>query len=227
MKNKRIGILGGMGSLATAHYFLELTKQTKASDDQHYHRVIIDSHAQIPDRTDYILFNGEDPLPYLKESVTLLNQANITHGFMPCFTAHYFIEELSNLANFEFVSVFDVLRDMLKKNTYIKTIGIIATTATKEVGIFEKYCHDVSIVYPNKIQQTAIMKAIYDDDIGIKSNQFTNETYQLINDVSIQLLDQDVDILIAGCTEIGVVIKHLDHQDKWLDPMMLVIEKLV
>ena len=52
---KTIGILGGMGPLATADLFRKITLLTKASCDNDHIRVYIDSNAQIPDRTAAIL----------------------------------------------------------------------------------------------------------------------------------------------------------------------------
>ena len=46
---KTIGILGGMGPLATADLFRKITLFTKAGCDNDHIRVYIDSNAQIPD----------------------------------------------------------------------------------------------------------------------------------------------------------------------------------
>ena len=56
---KTIGILGGMGPLATADLFRKITLLTKASCDNDHIRVYIDSNAQIPDRTAAILHGGK------------------------------------------------------------------------------------------------------------------------------------------------------------------------
>ena len=55
---KTIGILGGMGPLATADLFRKITLFTKAGCDNDHIRVYIDSNAQIPDRTAAILNGG-------------------------------------------------------------------------------------------------------------------------------------------------------------------------
>ena len=48
---KTIGILGGMGPLATADLFRKITLLTDAARDNDHIRVYIDSNARIPDRT--------------------------------------------------------------------------------------------------------------------------------------------------------------------------------
>ena len=46
---KTIGILGGMGPLATADLFRKITLLTDAACDNEHIRVYIDSNARIPD----------------------------------------------------------------------------------------------------------------------------------------------------------------------------------
>ena len=66
---KTIGILGGMGPLATADLFRKITLFTKAGCDNDHIRVYIDSNAQIPDRTAAILNGGKDPLPEMRAAL--------------------------------------------------------------------------------------------------------------------------------------------------------------
>ena len=61
MEKKTIGIIGGMGPLATADLFEKITLHTRAQKDQDHLRVLIDSNTNIPDRTAALLHGGEDP----------------------------------------------------------------------------------------------------------------------------------------------------------------------
>ena len=62
MKRKSIGILGGMGPLATADLLAKITKFTRASADADHIRVYIDSNPAIPDRTAALLHGGNGKL---------------------------------------------------------------------------------------------------------------------------------------------------------------------
>ena len=57
---KRIGILGGMGPLATIDLYAKIVELTNAAKDQDNIPIVIDNHPQIPDRTAYILHGGRD-----------------------------------------------------------------------------------------------------------------------------------------------------------------------
>ena len=61
-REKIIGVLGGMGSLATAYYFQQLILAQRGSTDQDYYRIIIDNNTKDPDRTSYIINQTENPL---------------------------------------------------------------------------------------------------------------------------------------------------------------------
>ena len=57
---KIIGIIGGMGPLATADLFEKIIRATDAARDQDFPHVIVDCNTDIPDRTAAILMGGED-----------------------------------------------------------------------------------------------------------------------------------------------------------------------
>ena len=60
---KSIGILGGMGPLATADLFRKIVLLTDAARDNDHIRVYIDDNASIPDRTAAILSAAPTPCP--------------------------------------------------------------------------------------------------------------------------------------------------------------------
>ena len=72
MDKKTIGIIGGMGPLATADLFKKIVINTKASTDQEHIKILIDNNTEIPDRTSAIIHNEKNPLPQLIKSAVLL-----------------------------------------------------------------------------------------------------------------------------------------------------------
>ena len=57
MEEKVLGVLGGVGPLATIYFADLVIKMTDAKTDQEHIAMIILNHASIPDRTEYILDN--------------------------------------------------------------------------------------------------------------------------------------------------------------------------
>ena len=96
MRNKHthiLGVIGGLGPLATA-YFLELiTKMTDAEKDQDHLEIIIHSKPSIPDRTEYILGkSNENPMQDFIAISKSLASAGTQCIAIPCMTAHYFYD---------------------------------------------------------------------------------------------------------------------------------------
>lgn len=63
-----VGIIGGMGPLATVDLMNKIISYTPAMKDQDHIHIIADNYSQIPDRTTAILGKGIDP------TLTLYNQ---------------------------------------------------------------------------------------------------------------------------------------------------------
>ena len=104
-EKKTIGILGGMGPLATADLFQKIVLLTKADTDREHIRVYIDSNANIPDRTAAILSGGEDPVPEMASALRHLEACGADCIIMPCNTAHYFLPRLQAMTKIPFLSI--------------------------------------------------------------------------------------------------------------------------
>ena len=69
---KVIGIIGGMGPMATADLFIKIVENTAAKTDQEHLHVLIDNNTDIPDRTACILAGSDAPLGPMVESARRL-----------------------------------------------------------------------------------------------------------------------------------------------------------
>ena len=105
MEKKTIGIVGGMGPLATVDLFRKIVACTDAAGDNDHIRVYIDSNASIPDRTAAILAGGEDPVPAMTDSLRKLEGCGADSIIMPCNTAHYFLPRLVERTELPFVNM--------------------------------------------------------------------------------------------------------------------------
>ena len=88
-----LGIIGGMGSEATVEIYKRIIERTKHKCDQEHMKICILNNSIIPDRTKCILENGENPLPYLNESIKDLENIGAKYFIVPCNTAHYFSDK--------------------------------------------------------------------------------------------------------------------------------------
>lgn len=182
MEKKIIGILGGMGPLATADLFRKIIDLTEAAKDQDHVRVIIDSNTDIPDRTAAILHNGADPVPALTESAVLLEKAGAGFLIMPCNTAHYFYQKVQAAVSIPVISIIEETAKKVKELGY-DTVLILATDGTIQSKVYEKVfdAYGIRSVYPDPETQKGVMDIIYKGvKAGITDLSGTDETAALL-----------------------------------------------
>ena len=136
MDKKVIGIIGGMGPLATADLFKKIVLNTKAEKDQDHIRVLIDNNTNIPDRTGAILKGGADPIPELTKSAKVLSDMGADLLIMPCNTAHYFHKNVQDAVNIPVLHMIELTMEALKAQG-IKKAGLLATDGTIQSGIYQ------------------------------------------------------------------------------------------
>jgi len=84
-----LGVLGGMGPMATVDFLKKLVEATPAARDQDHLGVMVAQAPGIPDRTGAILGEGPDPLPAMTIALRRLEAAGATRIAIPCNTAHH------------------------------------------------------------------------------------------------------------------------------------------
>ena len=144
MSKKVIGILGGMGPLATADLFQKITLHTVAACDQAHPRVCIDSNTDIADRTAALLHGGEDPVPEMIKSAKRLESIGADFLIMPCNTAHNYYEQVCEAVTIPVLHMIALTRDALKergvKCADVIYNGVKAGDLTHDVTAFRAAC---------------------------------------------------------------------------------------
>ncbi len=205
---KTIGIIGGMGPLATIDLYEKITFNTKAEKDQDHIHIIIDSYPQIEDRTAYILYGGKNPKDKLIESAKRLENAGADALIMPCNTAHFFAKDIEKEVSIPLIHIVKSTAEAIK-NKYPKAnkIGLIATTGTLKSGVYANILKDYGyhIIELDERLENDIMDCIYK---GVKAGK-TEEYVPLFQKCVDKITDMGADVLIAGCTEIPILVPHI------------------
>lgn len=227
MSQKIIGILGGMGPEATIDLFTKIVKWTKVKKDQDHLRILIDNNPEIPDRTKAIQKRGPSPLPHLIRSAKVLEKAGADFIVIPCVTAHHYYEPLQKKIK---IPVLHIVGETVKYtrtnlNT-VRKIGLIATTGTVHTGLFQTAFDEIGItlVLPTPdIQKKWVMEAIYGKK-GIKAIGPSQGSKRLILEASRSLIDLGAQAILAGCTEVPLVLKERDLSVPVIDPLAILAE---
>ncbi|MBP1912721.1 cysteate racemase [Thermococcus stetteri] len=223
MPERIIGILGGMGPLATADLFRRIVEKTPAKRDQDHPRIIIYNNPKIPDRTTFILGRGEDPRPELIVSARKLEECGADFIIMPCNTAHYFAEDIRKAIRIPLVSMIDETAKVVKKMG-LRKVGLLATDGTIKGLVYHRALmeHGIQIAVPNKKDQELVMKAIYE---GVKAGNLELGRELLLKVA--KKLERRADGIIAGCTEVSVALRQEDLSVPLIDPMDVIAERAV
>ncbi len=221
---KTVGIIGGMGPEATLDLFYKIIKNTPAKKDQEHIHLIIDNYPQIPDRTQFILGKGENPLPYLLRSANLLENAGVDAICMPCNTAHFFVDDIRKNINVPFISIVEsVLKDIKKNQRDAKRIGLLATEGTIAGNVYHRVFEKegYTIIVPKVSVQKKLMDVIY----SVKAGR-VKEKVNLLQEC-IDNLSNEVDILIVACTEIPILIPYIKSSIPIIDATLSLAKSVV
>jgi aspartate racemase len=228
MRNGVIGILGGMGPDATAAFFSTLVRLDVAATDQDHLHIIVDSDPSIPDRTRYLLEGGSDPLPAMLASAQRLLAAGAAVAGIPCMTAHAFLPRLRRNSTLPFLSAFEETCKVLETfSPPIRNLGILATMGTRRARLFEDAMPDKTILWPREEDHhSLVMEAIYGPR-GIKAGKLDKEPHRLLTRAADGLIAQGAEAIVAGCTEVPLVLSQKDFEVPFIDPMYFLARALI
>jgi aspartate racemase len=218
-----IGILGGMGPEATGYFFEALMRMTKAVRDQDHAQVLIWSDPKIPQRTEAILEGGRSPLPALLAGVRILERGGANLIAMPCITAHYWAPQIKARARVPFIDLIDETACWAKeKNAHLRKAGLIATTGTVRSEIFHRAFakRGIELIVPDARDQIRVMESIYGAD-GVKAGVKSSRSRAAVVRIARKLAASGAQAVIAGCTEIPLVLRPADLSVPFLDPMAI------
>lgn len=213
---KTIGMIGGMGPLATADLFRKIVLMTDAGCDNDHIRIFVDNNTNIPDRTAAILRGGKDPLQDMTDSIRALERCGADCLVMPCNTAHYFLPRLKERTDLPFLSMLEVTAKACAARYPGKTAAILGTRGTLQTGIYADAlrAEHVPYVLPDEIQKDALMDAIY----GVKGGVDLETVRAPIEALISEMQARGADYFILGCTELPIVAQELKLKAGFIDP---------
>lgn len=221
---KKLGVIGGLGPMATA-YFLELVAEmTEAKRDQEHIPLVVSSNPETPDRTRFILGVSDlDPYPYLLKAgrdVKALGAEIIT---VPCNTAHFFHAKLENDLQ---LPVIHLIRETAKylKQAGITKAGIMATDGTVQTGLYQKelLACGIESVVPDSASQEGVMHIIYQNvKAGLPPEM------PKFNGIADKLRQNGAQVVILGCTELSVIKRGRRLGSGFIDAMEVMAKEAI
>ena len=203
-KDKTVGVLGGLGPMATVYFYDMVVEMTEAKRDQDHLDMIIMNRATTPDRTAYILGSSDDsPLDYIVRDAKRLEAAGADFLVLTCNTAHYFYNAIVEGLGIPLINMIEETVVHAKKKGH-KKIGILATTGNINPGLYQDMCvkHSMDYYVPSQPVQEMVMNIIYDQvKAGKKADM------DQFNKIIGVLKAEGCDCAILGCTELSIIKK--------------------
>jgi len=206
MIDKVLGVLGGMGPLASAQFMLRLTLLTPAERDQDHIPAVLWSDPRIPDRTRGKLSGGDDPLPWLLRGIAGLKQAGAGAIAIPCNTAHGWYQEMAEAAALPILHIVDAAAEDLRRlGIRPGRIGLMGTAATLAMRLYQARLSALGweCITPDDTQMTdKVSPAI----ALVKANR-VRDAYEPLAEVANDLAKRGASAVVLGCTEIPLGIQ--------------------
>ncbi|MFZ3577041.1 aspartate/glutamate racemase family protein [Virgibacillus sp. DJP39] len=221
---KTLGIIGGVGPLATMFIGEMIVRKTVAEKDQDHVNMIITNNTNIPDRTAFILDqSNEDPVPLIISDAHRLESTGAEVLAMPCNTAHSFLNRIQAGTD---LPVINMIRETVSRAVYNgnQNIGILATTGTIQTGVYQAECKEFGIDYTvsDTYIQSVVMSIIYDD---IKAGKpVTREKWTTVEQA---MFNAGCDKIILGCTELSLVKHDLLLNGRYIDSLQVLAEAAI
>jgi aspartate racemase len=199
-----LGVLGGMGPLASAHFMLRLTALTPAERDQDHIPTVLWSDPRVPDRTG-AMQGGDDPLPALLRGIAGLRQAGCGAIVIPCNTAHGWYDQMRAAAGCPILHIVDAAAAELRRLEVTGTVGVMGTAGTLSMRLYQDRLERAGwrclTPSPGEMEQL-VTPAI----ALVKANRL-GEAFAPLAEVVRSLARRGAGAVVLGCTEIPLGIQ--------------------
>lgn len=200
--SKTLGILAGLGPLAGAHFYRRVIELTPAQDDAEHLSVVLISDRSIPSRLAHLSGTGLSPISALQGVAQRLVSAGAEVLAIPSTTTHAYYQDIATCVSVPVLNLIALVTDEIVRQGCHR-VGIVATSPTREYGLYDKAfaAYGIEAVYPDAVTQREIMTIIH----GVKaSGNHRSWGLRLIKVMQDRWVEQ-ADSLVLACTETPVV----------------------
>jgi aspartate racemase len=208
-----LGVLGGMGPLATADFLAKLVDATDAACDQEHIPVLVYGDPRVPDRTRAILHGGDSPVPAMLAGLRVLETCAVTAIAIPCNTAHYWLPTLAEAVRTPIISMIDAVDAEIEALGPVDgPIGVLATAGTLSAGIYQDMLTRSGRACC--VPSAAAMESLVTPGIGLVKAGRIAPGRERLAAAADGLTAQGAQAIVLGCTEIAAVLKGSDGPDR-------------
>jgi aspartate racemase len=206
MTDKVLGVLGGMGPLASAQFMLRMTLLTPVSRDQDHIPAVLWSDPRVPVRGEVMRPGDADPLPWLLRGIEGLKRAGCGAIVIPCNTAHVWYDQMVQAAGLPIPHIVDAAAvDLGRIGIGPGRIGVMGTPVTLRTKLYQQRLAGLGwdCIEPTDDQMTRLVSPAI---ALVKANQVA-DAYEPLAKVVNDLAARGASAVVLGCTEIPLGIQ--------------------
>lgn len=217
-KQRLLGILGGLGPMASVYFCEMLISHTMADRDCDHINFLLSSRADTPDRSSYILgLSDDDPTPAMTEEARRLEAAGAELIAIPCNTAHYFYDRICKAVDTPILNIITETARFCHASG-VRKIGVLATEGTAASGAYQKFLDGFSIeILPlTRAEQDTVSNIIFN-----KIKRGLAPDVDALMSVAEALRLRGAELIVLGCTELSLVKKQHQLPEYIIDSLEL------
>ena len=216
-----IGVLGGMGTYATIHLFMQYANVFPAEKEWERPRIIIDNRCTMPSRVRAFLYNENvnQLIEEMSESMNQLSKAGANRIILACNTSHLFLPEIYKFNPGLEKKVVHIINACVEQieNDNISKIYLLASEGTIESHIYQDALEKkgVSCLVPEREEYHMLRECIE----AVKQNHYSDD----VKATFLELINR-YNSCILGCTELPILYeKYKDNVicNQVYDPLLI------
>ena len=201
----RLGILGGMGPLASAEFLATLYRLNLIEPEQKTPSCVVLSDPTFPDRTEAILAGSVEILAKrLEQALQALLDQGADRIVIACVTIHHVLPLVPEPLRLKVVSLIDLMLDEVLADPCRRLL--LATTGTRAARIFESHerWNQVErwVAFPDEEDQRELHKLIYHLKAGLSGEG-------CLSWIDTLAVRYQVEGFLFGCTELHLLHRFL------------------
>ena len=196
----KLGVIGGMGPLATVKFYDKVVLNTDAHNDNEHIDLVVLNHSTMPDRTRCIIEKKDlEFLNVIKKDLEILDNIGVDVVAIPCNTSHYFYDEFSKYTNLKIINMIEETILEIKRRG-VKQVAVFGTIGTLNSKVYDKYAqkYGIEVKELSDEDKNSVMDIIY--KIKETNNLENKEFIEILN----KYCDKDT-IGIIACTELSLL----------------------
>lgn len=203
-----LGVLGGMGALASAEFLRSIYECVPGRSEQEAPIVVVYSDPTFPDRTESLVLGADEKLlERLLDALARLREMGASRMVICCMTIHYLLPRLPDELRASIISLPDVVLSAVVRGS--ESHLLIASSGARKVKLFESHpdwgLAKDRVLFPGEDEQARLHELIFE----VKRNRGVATMLSFIDSL---LEKYRVRSFIAGCSEMHIVAKQMSRE---------------